>query len=172
MSANYPDPVRRPLKIFAYDPMLGRMPLHRITVEVLNERLRPGPWGSRVQVLDYDGVTGDYYEPADLNDPAVLMQGGLEPTESDPRFHQLMVYAVAMKTIENFEIALGRKFHFRGRRPLKIFPHAFRGPTPSSRRGATPCSSATSWPTTSDPATTRQGSLSSRACLTTSWRTR
>ena len=36
------------------------------------------------------------------------MQGGLDPSESDPRFHQQMVYAVAMKTLENFDRALGR----------------------------------------------------------------
>lgn len=123
----YLTPVRRPLKIFAYDPMLGRLPLHRITLDVLNEPLKPGPCGSRVHVLDYDGVADCFYEPVDLDDAAVLMQGGLDPTEFDPRFHQQMVYAVAMKVIENFEIALGRRFQFRGRRPLRIFPHAFRG---------------------------------------------
>jgi hypothetical protein len=37
------------------------------------------------------------------------------------------VFAVAMKVIENFEVALGRRFFFRGGRKLKIFPHAFRG---------------------------------------------
>ena len=39
----YLPPVRRPLKIYAYDPMLGRLPLHRITLDVLNEPLDPGP---------------------------------------------------------------------------------------------------------------------------------
>ena len=78
-------------------------------------------------MLDYDGVADCFYEPVDLDDTAVLMQAGLDPTEFDPRFHQQMVYAVAMKVIENFEIALGRRFQFRGRKRLKIFPHAFRG---------------------------------------------
>ncbi len=109
---SYLPPVRRPLKIYAYDPMLGR---------------KPGPRGSRVEVLDYDGIADCFYEPVNLDDPALLMQGGLEPTEFDPRFHQQMVYAVTMKVIENFEIALGRRFQFRGRKPLKVFPHAFRG---------------------------------------------
>jgi len=107
--------------------MLGRLPLHRITLDVLNEALQPGPRGSRVQVIDYDGVAGCFYEPVDLDDPAVLMQGGLDPTEFDPRFHQQMVYAVTMKVIENFELALGRRFQFYKRRRLKIFPHAFCG---------------------------------------------
>lgn len=127
MSTAYLSPVRRPLKFFAYDPMLGRLPLHRVTVEVLNEPLKPGPCGSRVEVLDYDGVAGCFYEPVDLDDPALLMQGGMDPTEFDPRFHQQMVYAVAMKVIENFELALGRSFQFHRRKPLQIFPHAFCG---------------------------------------------
>jgi hypothetical protein len=127
MVYSYLPPVRRPLKIFAYDPMLGRLPLHRITLDVLNEPLKPGPTGSRVSVIDYDGVADCYYEPVNLDDPSVLMQGGLDPTEFDPRFHQQMVYAVTMKVIENFELALGRRFVFRGRNRLKIFPHAFSG---------------------------------------------
>jgi hypothetical protein len=55
------------------------------------------------------------------------MRGGLEPSESDPRFHQQMVYAVGMKVIENFERALGRRFEFLDRRALRLFPHAFYG---------------------------------------------
>ena len=53
-----------------------------------------------------------YYPPVDLDDPDVLMQRGLDPSDSDPRFHQQMVYAVVMKVIENFERALGRPFRF------------------------------------------------------------
>jgi hypothetical protein len=121
-----PPAARRPLKIYAFDPMLGRMPLHRITIDVKNEPLRRGPAGSRIVVVDYDGAKGCFYEPVDLNDPAILMQSGLEPSESDPRFHQQMVYAVAMRVLENFERALGRKITFRGR-VLRIFPHAFEG---------------------------------------------
>ena len=33
------------------------------------------------------------------------MRGGLDADESDPRFHQQMVYGVAMKTVELFERA-------------------------------------------------------------------
>ena len=53
-----------------------------------------------------------YYPPVNLDDPAILIRGGLDPTESDPRFHQQMVYAVATETIEKFEKALGRKLHW------------------------------------------------------------
>ena len=75
----------------------------------------------------FDGARRTYYEPVSLEDPLLLLQDGLDPTESDPRFHQQMVYAVAMKVLENFDIALGRRFYFRGRRPLVIMPHAFHG---------------------------------------------
>jgi hypothetical protein len=119
-------PPRRPLKIFASDPMLGRTLGNRVTIEIANEKLEIGPQGSRVEVIDYDGAHDRYYAPVNLNDPAILMQGGLEPAESDPRFHQQMVYAVTMKVLENFDRALGRRLEFGGRR-LKLLPHAFHG---------------------------------------------
>ena len=120
-------PLRRPLKVFAFDPMGGRGPLSVITADVENEPLLPGPSGARVKVIDFDQTQQRYYEPVDLNDPAILMQGGLEPTEADPRFHQQMVYAVTMKVLENFDRALGRRITFRNR-PLRLLPHAFEGP--------------------------------------------
>ena len=128
-SFNYKEPpsARRPLKIYAFDPMLGRRAAGRITIDLPNEPLRPGPQGERIQVIDYDGVNRCFYAPIDLNDEAILMQNGLDPTESDPRFHQQMVYAVTMKVLENFDTALGRKLYFRRKRPLRIFPHAFQG---------------------------------------------
>jgi hypothetical protein len=136
-------PERRPLRIFAFDPMPGRAPDqllwrasdNQIKVEVINEPLKPGPQGARIEVIDYDGASNCFYDPVDLDENALLMQDGIEPSESDPRFHQQMVYAVAMKVLENFDHALGRKLRFRGQRGqknydtirLRIFPHAFRG---------------------------------------------
>jgi hypothetical protein len=121
-------PLRRHLKIFALDPMRSRDMLTGLTIDIPNEPgLTPGPAGERVRVVDYDGVLHRYYEPVDLNDPALLMQGGLDPTEGDPRFHQQMVYAVTMRVLENFDRALGRRLTFRGK-PLLLLPHAFRGP--------------------------------------------
>jgi hypothetical protein len=119
---------RRFLKIFASDPMLGKTSGNRMIVDIVNEPLEPGPAGSRIKVVDYDGARDRYYEPVDLDHPDVLHNRGLEPSESDPKFHQQMVYAVAMKVIENFERALGRTFHFWGRQPLRLLPHAFSGP--------------------------------------------
>jgi hypothetical protein len=128
----YIPPVRRPLRVFAFDPMVARLSGHaqeELVVEVHNERLLSGPHGDQIAVIDYDGAHKCYYPPIDLDKPAVLMQRGLDPTESDPRFHQQMVYAVAMKTIENFERALGRRLRLGRNRstPLRLFPHAFLG---------------------------------------------
>jgi hypothetical protein len=123
-------PPRRPLRIFASDPMVGASAPRRITIEVNNEPdLQAGPVGDRLEVVDYDGAHDKFYQPVNLNDPPILMQNGLEPTESDPRFHQQMVYAVAMKTLENFDTALGRQVTItKGGRKLRLFPHAFHGP--------------------------------------------
>src|ERR1043166_4203243 len=120
-------PTRRPLKIFASDPMGGRAG-NRVTIEVRNERLAKGPCSSRIEVIDYDGAHDRFYPPVELDDPLILMQNGLDPSESNPRFHQQMVYAVATKTLENFDFALGRRLNIeRRKRKLRLFPHAFHG---------------------------------------------
>jgi hypothetical protein len=129
-----PQAVRRPLKIFASDPLLGRTFGNRAQIEIANERVTAGPVGRRVEVIDFDGARDCFYRPVDLNDAAILMQNGLDPSESDPRFHQQMVYAVTMRTIENFDRALGHSMRLAGvgRRAsayarLRLFPHAFYG---------------------------------------------
>lgn len=121
-------PSRRSLRIFAFDPMLGRTARNRITVDVPYEELPAGPRGERIRVIDYDASAGRYYEPVRLDDSRIAMQDGLEPSESDPRFHQQMVYAVAMRVLENFDVALGRRVYFRKRRALRILPHALQIP--------------------------------------------
>ena len=107
------------------------------------EKLLPGPVGEYLEILDIDPATGCCYAPVDLDHPAVLAQAGLPPSESNPRFHQQMTYAVAMKTIEYVERALGRvalwsprlvkytkdgrariDMHYVAR--LRIYPHALR----------------------------------------------
>jgi hypothetical protein len=120
-------PARRPLKIFAFDPSLRRTAGNLAIVEVVNEKLTPGPVGRLVRVVDYDATKNVYYAPVNLDEADVLMQRGLDPSDSDPRFHQQMVYAVIMKVIENFERALGRPFRFSGDKQLTVLPHAFEG---------------------------------------------
>lgn len=112
-SLKIPQPNKRPLKVFAYDPSRGRRLGNSMTIDIRYEPLAPGPIGSRFAVVDYDGAHECYYTPVNLDDPAILIRGGLDPNEVDPRFHQQMVYAVASETLERFEASLGRRVHWR-----------------------------------------------------------
>src|SRR5450631_4030130 len=128
----------RPLKVYAFDPTLGKFVGNYMTASVRYEKLLPGPVGERFAVIDYDGTTQTYYTPVDLDDPKLLISGGLAPSETDPRFHQQMVYAVASETLQRFESALGRRVHWRriedpestpesraaASKCLNLFPHA------------------------------------------------
>jgi hypothetical protein len=138
--ADYAAPPVRTLKVYALDPSAGNYIGNVMSVKIKWENdLKHGPVGSKLAVVDYDGANKQYYPPIDLNDPYILARGGLDPSESDPRFHQQMVYAVAAETLERFETALGRDIHWR--RPdyvgddacwrrtdkilvLRLFPHA------------------------------------------------
>ena len=101
--------------------------------------LKPGPVGEYLEVIDVDPPSGCAYVPVDLNHPGLLAQSGYRPTQGNPQFHQQMVYAVAMKTIDHFEKALGRVALWAPRiatidgqrtsrfvRRLRIYPHALR----------------------------------------------
>jgi len=128
----YPRPPVRPLKIYASDPMVGRDVRTRISIDTRNEPLRPGPAGARIVVIDYDATHDCFYTPVDLDDPTILMQGGIDHSESDPRFHQQMVYGVANRIVGIFDRALGRsvelsstEVHGGRPRPLRLYPHAF-----------------------------------------------
>ena len=111
--------------------------------------LGPGPVGEYVEVVDVDPASKMAYPPIDLNDPYLLAENGLAPSEGNPQFHQQMVYAVAMRTIEAFESAIGRRalwarkrFEWEEKNPstgkmekkyrteyvprLRIYPHALR----------------------------------------------
>ncbi len=100
--------------------------------------LAPGPIGEYVEIIDHDPASNCFYPPIDLNDPFLLAQDGLPPSEGNPQFHQQMVYAVTMTTIANFERALGRRAFWASRssaevpdneqfvEKLRIYPHAMR----------------------------------------------
>ncbi|HEY4642011.1 MAG TPA: peptidase M4 [Thermoanaerobaculia bacterium] len=143
---NIDDPITRPLKAYAFDPSAGKLLGNEMSMNVRYQDLDPGPAvrersGDAIAIVDYDGANGTYYTPVDLNDPRILIRGGLDPSEADPRFHQQMVYAVVTDTIQHFETALGRRIHWRrglregdmdaARREdiytLNIYPHAFIG---------------------------------------------
>ena len=121
-------PERRPLRIFAFDPMLARGGDYRVTIEIPYkpiERAERYFRDDRLEVVDYDAATRRYFRAVDLNDDEIAMTQGLEPLEHDPQFHQQMVYAVASKVLENFDRALGRRLRFRGGERLRLIPHAF-----------------------------------------------
>jgi hypothetical protein len=142
-AARVPAPVVRRLRVLAFDPSLATRistaAFNEITAAIPWEDLQPGPVGEYLEVVDVDPASGVFYHPVDLEHPHLLAEGGLSPSESNPQFHQQMVYAVAMTTIQHFERALGRKalwsdrrFKRRGDyrqqfvRRLRIYPHALR----------------------------------------------
>lgn len=139
-------PNYRKLRCYAFDPSLSTQmdtsAINSTTLKIHWEKLESGPTGEYVEVIDVDPASGFYYEGINLNDPHILAQDGVNPSESNPKFHQQMVYAVAMRTIENFEKALGRKALWSGHYEeksagegeefyvprLRIYPHALREP--------------------------------------------
>lgn len=131
-SDELPWPEVRPLYVYAFDPGLGKFVGNYMTALVRYEKLQPGPVGERFAVIDYDGTTQTYYKPVDLDDPKLLIAGGLAPSDTDPRFHQQMVYAVASETLQRFESALGRRIHWR---QLPRSPDT----TPQARAAASKC---------------------------------
>ncbi|MFN8670279.1 MAG: hypothetical protein U0164_24080 [Gemmatimonadaceae bacterium] len=106
------DPFSRPLRIFALDPAASRLHGNVARVDVPYEPLLPGPEGKIfvVDAREYDDkgkVVRD--NPAlDLEDHKLILAAGLEPTQSDPRFHAQMVYAVCSTLYRRFREALGR----------------------------------------------------------------
>ncbi|HUG16839.1 MAG TPA: S8 family serine peptidase, partial [Thermomicrobiales bacterium] len=116
-----PAPPYRQLRAYAFDPSLATQlraaPITTVTIPTRWEEVRPGPVGEYLEVIDIDPASGCAYSPVDLNHPHLLGQDGLAPSEGDPRFHQQMVYAVAMNTIDHFEQALGRPVFWSPLRP-------------------------------------------------------
>jgi hypothetical protein len=135
------NPPYRRIRTYAVDPSFsGRLRTSAINQGLLKVRWEPlgkGPKGEYVEVVDLDGDLT--YDPVDLEDPRLLAQDGFAPAEGNPQFHQQMAYAVAMTTIERFELAMGRRVLWRHRynpqdpdddsayvQRLQIHPHAFR----------------------------------------------
>jgi hypothetical protein len=146
MDANQTSTVKKPafrkLRAYAFDPSLSlkidTADINSLVYKVAWEQLEPGPVGEYVEVIDFDPTIQQFLKPVDLNNPYILAQDGLEPSESNPQFHQQMVYAVAMTTIGNFEQALGRRIIWAPRlledpahceeyvSRLRLYPHALR----------------------------------------------
>ncbi|WP_408591287.1 hypothetical protein [Novosphingobium sp.] len=146
-------PAVRRLQVYAFDPQasvtLSMAMFNNHVIELpwearWEDPLEKGPVNDYLEVIDYDPASGLFYEPIDLDNKYVLAQGGLNPSEGLPQFHQQMVFAVAMRTIRAFERALGRvvlwardeAIEFQDTRfsdlernftkRLRIYPHALR----------------------------------------------
>ncbi|HSE19159.1 MAG TPA: S8 family serine peptidase [Pyrinomonadaceae bacterium] len=136
------NPPYRRIRTYAVDPSLSTRlataGINEITLKVRWEKLEKGPKGEYIHVIDED-ASGETYEPVDLDDPRLIATDGWHPSEGNAAFHQQMVYAVSMKTIEHFEHALGRPVLWRPEmnpadenddskfvRRLTITPHALR----------------------------------------------
>lgn len=151
MKVAYPTPAMRKLRAYAFDPQasneLDTAMVNEVTISLPWETrweapLELGPCNEYLEVIDYDPACKLFYEPVDLNNPVLLAQDGLAPSEGRPQFHQQMVFAVAMKTIRIFERALGRPVFWAKQRTnskkvgdrnypdfvrkLRIYPHALR----------------------------------------------
>ena len=142
----YPTPPIRRLRVYAFDPQAStRLDTASVNVATIKlpwetaheDALKPGPINDYLEVIDVDPVSDQFYDAVDLNDPHLLAQDGLAPSEGDPRFHQQMTFAVAMKTIRTFERALGRRIFWAPTKidgayvetpRLRIYPHALREP--------------------------------------------
>lgn len=147
-----PVPPSRRLRVFSFDPLLATnldlLDVSEIALDIRWEGagdLGPGPVGEYLEVVDYDPASGCFYHPIDLSHPSLLASDGLRASESNPQFHQQMVYAVGMATVETFEKALGRVALWAPRMPvdaagellpmseeeryvsrLRVYPHALR----------------------------------------------
>ena len=135
-----PRPKTRLLRVFAFDPSLNlsldTAVINQLALSVPWEDVGLGPVGEYLEVVDVDPASNAFYPPVDLDDNYLLVQDGLWPSEGTPQFHQQMVYAVASKTIQNFEEALGRRVLWspqidphgkeKFNKHLRIYPHALR----------------------------------------------
>lgn len=159
-----PAPQTRRIRVYALDPSYAiqkaTVNLAETTLEIpWDENLKPGPVDEYLEVVDFDLPSRTFYDPVDLSDPRLIVDDGLRPSSGNPRFHQQMVYAVARKTIDIFENALGRKIFWTGPplnlkcptsryrmsanddvfvQRLRIYPHAMRQENAyySQRKGA------------------------------------
>jgi len=122
-------PPLRCMTIVAQDPGLtrgGRILTAKVAVPA--EDLMAGPMGYRVQVVDYDSTRryyhGSHVLPATYDREPRRWRRGEPSIVKDVRFHAQNVYALVMKTLARFELALGRRLGWSfENHQLKIAPH-------------------------------------------------
>ncbi|ULA70038.1 MAG: hypothetical protein LZF62_480236 [Nitrospira sp.] len=127
-SIQAPVPRTRQVTVIAQDPAV-RIGRRILTAEIAipHEELGPGPWGHRVQVVDYDASLDRYRKPkpvAQRGDP--FKDKNPDKLITDPEFHAWNAYAIVMSTLARFEFALGRRVAWSfGGHQIKVAPHAF-----------------------------------------------
>ena len=127
----------RRLTVVAQDPGVrsedGRILC--VPIQLPAEALDRGPWGHRVQVIDFDATTNKLLAPLGDSGYAADRAGNVtDPFDaasnrtilSDPQFHAQNVYGIVSQTLARFERALGRRVNwgFAGHQ-LRVAPHAF-----------------------------------------------
>ena len=112
------DPPYRRLRVFTSDPVArrfeGRSAVAHVDYEPLTLEPADAQAGAQslcgrifeVCMLDADELPLD---PPHLDNASQLLQDGYAPSESNPRFHAQMVYAVASQVHAAFRFALGRE---------------------------------------------------------------
>ena len=139
-------PNTRTLTAIAQDPSIKfRGKILTTELRIPAEDLLPGPCGYRVNVIDYDSTTNTLYEPMTYGeqdsrskyvDPFAYKPNGRASTArkarhdrnliENPKFHAQHVYAIAMRTLAQFEFALGRRCAWGSDgHQIHIAPHAF-----------------------------------------------
>jgi len=86
------------------------------TVGVPYEDLEPGPIGSLFEIDPTGAPASLDAPPLDLDDPYLLMSGGLTPSPANGQFALQMVYAVCSLTYAAFRRALGRDISWASER--------------------------------------------------------
>lgn len=131
-----PKPRYQKLTIIAQDPgvRVGKGKVKKIVrakIRVPAENLSPGPWGYRVQVVDYDASSDTLWTPHSYAYESDIVVDPFEKVSDaellkNPQFHQQNVYAIVMRILARFEQALGRRVSWSfGGHQLKVAPHAF-----------------------------------------------
>ena len=126
-------PLVRPLRVYTLDPSVSDRLGGMATVLVPYEKLEPGPIGSLFAVNGMGAPVELQAEALDLDDPFLLLSGGLSPTPTNGRFHMQMVYAVCSLTYAAFRRALGRDIAWATMAPadgplrLVVRPFGFEG---------------------------------------------
>jgi hypothetical protein len=121
----------RKLTIIAQDPAVKGQDGKILTTQVSipAEKLAPGPWGYRVQVIDYDASAKALYrarKPGERLSDDPFKNSSDETLLKDPAFHAQNVYAIVMRILARFEFALGRRVAWGfNTHQLKVVPHAF-----------------------------------------------